>query len=73
MHFGVDIDVDVNVGFVVDVVLLETACSHVMTFIPTPREMGESSMRTSTCKIPSAFEWKANYDNGVYVPLKMLL
>ena len=62
MHFSVD--VDVNVGFVVDVVFLETARCHVMTFIPTPREMRETSMRKSSCKISSAFEWKANYDNS---------
>ena len=62
MYCSVDVDVDV--------VLLETARCHIVTFMLTPCEIDESSMRKSTCKIPSAVEWKANYDNGGLCAIK---
>ena len=58
------------IGLVVDVVLLETTRGRVMTFIPIPRAIDESSMRKSTCKISSAFDWKASYDNGGLCAIK---
>ena len=67
---GLMVDMYCSVDVDVDVVLLETARCHIVTFMLTPCEIDESSMRKSTCKIPSAVEWKANYDNDGLCAIK---